>query len=85
MNSLTQENNLLKWQGLTEITGMIPPKYPSIHIAALIVICPYCMVFWGLFVTELIVLDLLLIVKSQNHLKQKFLMKWLIISVPFIY
>lgn len=32
MNSLTQENNLLKWQGLTEITGMIPPKYPSIHI-----------------------------------------------------
>ena len=54
-------------------------------VAALIVICLYGMMFWGLFVASLIVLDLLLIVKSQNNVRQKLLIEWALISSPFIY
>lgn len=43
------------------------------------------MMFWGLFVASLIVLDLLLIVKSQNNVRQKLLIEWFLISGPFVY
>ena len=39
----------------------------------------------GLFLVSLIVLDLLIILRNRNHLKEKLLIEWLIISSPFIY
>ncbi|MBB5649165.1 hypothetical protein [Pedobacter cryoconitis] len=53
--------------------------------AALILVCGYGMIFWGIFVIALIVLDLLLITRNQNNLKVKLLIEWLIVSSPFIY
>ena len=34
---------------------------------------------------SLVVLDLLLLVRSQNNLRQKLLLEWAIISSPFVY
>jgi hypothetical protein len=53
--------------------------------AALILVCGYGIMFWGLFVVALIVLDLLLLIRNQNNLKTKLIIEWLIISSPFIY
>jgi hypothetical protein len=53
--------------------------------AALILVCGYGIMFWGLFVVALIVLDLLLLTRNQNNLKTKLIIEWLIISSPFIY
>lgn len=54
-------------------------------IAAGISVCLYGMMFWGLFILSLVILDMLLIVRNQNNLKVKLLLEWLIISSPFIY
>lgn len=54
-------------------------------VAALIVICLYGMMFWGLFVVSLVVLDLLLLVRDQGNLRSKLLLEWAIISSPFVY
>jgi hypothetical protein len=54
-------------------------------VGGLISICLYGMMFWGLFIASLIVIDLLLLIRHQNHLKAKLLIEWLIISSPFIY
>jgi hypothetical protein len=54
-------------------------------VGGLILICLYGMMFWGLFVISLIVLDLLLIVRNQNNLRIKLSIEWAIISAPFIY
>lgn len=54
-------------------------------VGGLISICLYGMMFWGLFIASLIVLDFLLFSRNQNHLKAKFLIEWLLISSPFIY
>ena len=53
--------------------------------AALILVCGYGIMFWGLFVIALVVLDLLLIMRNPNNLKTMLLIEWLIISSPFIY
>jgi hypothetical protein len=54
-------------------------------IAALILVCLYGVLLWLLFIGSLIILDLLLIIRSQKELKLKLLIEWLIISLPFIY
>jgi hypothetical protein len=54
-------------------------------VAGLISICLYGMMFWGLFVVSLIILDLLLIVWNQKYLRQKLLAEWLFVSSPFIF
>jgi hypothetical protein len=54
-------------------------------LGGLISICLYGMMFWGLFILSLIVLDFLIIVRSQDRLKLKLLAEWLLISIPFIY
>ena len=54
-------------------------------VGGLISICLYGMMFWGLFVVSLIVLDLLVIMRNKNHLKAKLVIEWLVISSPFIY
>lgn len=52
---------------------------------AFLSVCLYGMMFWGLFVVSLVVLDILLIVWDQKHLRQKLLIEWLLVSSPFIY
>lgn len=52
---------------------------------AFLSVCLYGMMFWGLFVLSLIVIDLILFVRNQTNLKVKLLSEWLIISSPFIY
>lgn len=54
-------------------------------IAGLILVCLYGIIFWGLFVVSLIILDLLLIVRKQNNLRQKLIIEWIVTSGPFIY
>jgi heme exporter protein D len=54
-------------------------------LAALISVCGYGMMFWVSFAISLIVVDILLILRNRNHLKQKLLIEWLLISAPFIY
>ncbi|MGG7666996.1 hypothetical protein [Dyadobacter sp. BHUBP1] len=54
-------------------------------IAGLILVCLYGIIFWSLFVASLIILDLLLIVKKQNNIRQKLLIEWIVISGPFTY
>lgn len=41
--------------------------------------------FWGVFVALLILLDLLLIVKSQNNVRTKLMIQWVLISSPLSY
>jgi hypothetical protein len=53
--------------------------------AALILVCGYGIMFWGLFIIALVILDLLIIVRNKNNLKMKLIIEWLIISIPFIY
>jgi hypothetical protein len=54
-------------------------------VAALILTCLYGIMFWGLFMISLVVLDLLLIVRNQDNLRIKLLTEWVLISAPFIY
>jgi hypothetical protein len=54
-------------------------------LGGLISICLYGMMFWGLFLVSLITMDLLIILRNRNHLKEKLLIEWLLISGPFIY
>lgn len=54
-------------------------------LGGLISVCLYGMMFWGLFIVSLMVLDFLIIVRSQEKLKIKLLVEWLLISIPFIY
>ena len=54
-------------------------------VAAFILVSLYGMLFWGLYITELILFDLLFIVKDQSKLKKKLIIEWLLISIPFIY
>jgi hypothetical protein len=54
-------------------------------VGGLISICLYGMMFWGLFVVSLIALDLLVIMRNKNHLKEKLVIEWFVISSPFIY
>lgn len=53
--------------------------------ASLILVFGYGIIFWGLLIVSLIVLDLLLFIRSQNNLKAKLVIEWLIISSPFVY
>jgi hypothetical protein len=54
-------------------------------LGGLISICLYGMMFWGMFVVSLILLDFLIIMRNRNHLKAKLLIEWLMVSSPFIY
>jgi len=42
------------------------------------------MMFWGVFIIALIILDLVLL-RNKENLKMKLLVEWLIISAPFVY
>lgn len=53
--------------------------------AALILVFGYGMMFWALLIISLVILDSLLLLRSQNNLKAKLIIEWLIISSPFIY
>lgn len=53
--------------------------------AALILVFGYGIMFWALLIISLVVLDTLLLLRSQNNLKAKLIIEWLIISSPFIY
>ena len=52
--------------------------------AALFLIVGYGMMFWGVFIIALIILDLVLL-RNKENLKMKLLVEWLIISAPFVY
>src|SRR5471030_173025 len=52
---------------------------------SVISVCLYGAIFWGGFFLALVILDLILILRNQNHLMVKLLIEWLIISSPFIY
>jgi hypothetical protein len=54
-------------------------------LGGLISICLYGMMFWGMFLVSLIILDFLIIMRNRNHLKAKLIIEWLLISSPFIY
>jgi len=54
-------------------------------IGSLILVCGYGIMFWGLFIIALVILDLILIVNNQKNLRIKLIIEWLIISAPFIY
>ena len=54
-------------------------------VAGLILVCLYWIMFWGMFMISLIVLDMLLIVSDQKKLRTKLLIEWGVISSPFIY
>ena len=54
-------------------------------IAALILVCLYGIMFWGILIVSLIIFDMLLIRTDQNNLKTKLLIEWLVISSPFVY
>lgn len=54
-------------------------------IASLFTVIGYGMIFWGIFIIALIVLDLFLIVPTKSNLKIKLIIEWGIISSPFIY
>jgi hypothetical protein len=53
--------------------------------AALILVLGYGIMFWGVFLISLIILDLLLLTRNQNNLRIKLLLEWVVISSPFIY
>lgn len=57
----------------------------QVIFAALILVCGYGIMFWGLFILSLIILDLLLFTINQNNLKIKLLIEWFVVSSPFIY
>ncbi len=48
-------------------------------------VCLYGIIFWGLFLILLVVLDLVFFTKNKNNLRTKLLIEWFIISLPFIY
>lgn len=54
-------------------------------VASLILICLYGLIFWGLFIAELAILDLLLILPNQKHIRQKLIIEWILVSTPYIY
>jgi hypothetical protein len=54
-------------------------------VAGLILVCLYGIMFWVLFITLLIIADLLLIVRDPRALRIKLLIQWGVISSPFIY
>ena len=54
-------------------------------LASFISVCLYGIIFWGFFIFSIIVLDLVLIVKNQNHLTLKLMVEWCLISAPFVY
>ncbi|RNI30025.1 hypothetical protein EFA69_10915 [Rufibacter immobilis] len=51
----------------------------------LILIFGYGFIVWLGFLTAIILLDIFLIVPSRIRLKEKLLLEWLIIILPFIY
>ncbi|MEO9258054.1 MAG: hypothetical protein ABI207_06705 [Crocinitomicaceae bacterium] len=68
---------------LTDVN--VPRNSSQAIFAALILVCGFGIMFWGLFILLLIIFDLLLFTINQNNLKIKLLIEWLIISSPFIY
>ncbi len=60
-------------------------KFYQSMVSAFILVSLYGMQFWGLYITELILFDLLFIVKDQSNLKSKLIIESLLISLPFIY
>jgi hypothetical protein len=60
-------------------------NFYQLMVSAFILVSLYGMQFWGLYITELILFDLLFIVKDQSKLKTKLIIEWLLISLPFIY
>lgn len=52
---------------------------------AFLLIGLYGLIFWVGFLIVLIVLDYLLIIPAKNNLKQRLLLEWLIIIIPFVY
>lgn len=57
----------------------------QVIVSALMLVCLYGIMFWGLLIILLVILDLILITRNQNNLKIKLLVEWLIIASPFIY
>lgn len=53
--------------------------------AALVLILGFGIMFWVLFIVLLIILDLILIVPSGRHLKNKLMIEWMVVSAPFVY
>jgi len=54
-------------------------------VAALILVCLYGIMFWGLFIVLLVFLDLLLIVNNKKRTWIRLLTEWALISIPFLY
>ncbi len=54
-------------------------------LAAIFMVLGYGIMFWGLLIIALIILDLILIIPNRKNLKIKVLIEWAIISSPFVY
>jgi hypothetical protein len=70
---------------LNLIDGGISRSLFQSIFAALILVCLYGMMFWIMFIVALIILDLLLVIRTQKNLKIKLGMEWLIVRCPFSY
>jgi hypothetical protein len=70
---------------LTLADANISDNVYQVILAVLFLVCGFGAMAWGLFITSLVILDLILIVHGRNNLKMKLLLEWFIISIPFIY
>ena len=70
---------------LTQFDGNLSYNLFQSILAALILVCGYGIMFWGLFAASLIAFDLLLKINNHTHLKEKLFIEWLLISSPFIF
>lgn len=73
----------------TVILTLADPNYgqgmAGAILGALFLVLGYGMMFWGVFIVSLLILDLILIVPSHNYLRTKLILEWVIIDIPFIY
>lgn len=54
-------------------------------VAGFILVCFYGLIFWGLFIVALIILDIFLLMRCQGHIKKMLLLEWCLISTPFLF
>jgi hypothetical protein len=69
---------------LNIMDGNVSKNIYQAVFATLFVVVGYGLMFWGIFIMALIILDSVLL-RSKDNLKMKLIIEWLIISSPFIY
>jgi len=59
--------------------------YIAVYTCSLVFICGFGIMFLGLVIILLVVLDLILIIPNRDNLKTLLIIEWAIISSPFVY